>query len=96
LYRYTKSLSDRIFEKDIFDNHPLASAICKEAADISTRAIAIKPNLAEAHLSLGAALGRLAMWSDNREKVRAGWHSRVSDGLHGPYWLSSIGVLTAK
>lgn len=69
LVALSKSLSDRIFEKDIFDNHPLARAICSEAADISHKAIAIKPDYAEAHLSLGAALGRLALWSDNREKV---------------------------
>lgn len=69
LVALSKSLSDLIFEKDIFHNHPLARAICSEAADISRKAIALKPDYAEAHLSLGAALGRLALWSDNREKV---------------------------
>lgn len=65
----SKSLSDRIFEKEIFHNNPLARAICKEAAEFSKKAIDINPNHAEAHVSLGAALGRLSMWSDNREKV---------------------------
>jgi Flp pilus assembly protein TadD len=69
LVSLAKSLSDRIFEKDIFNNLPLARAICLEAAEISRRAITLKPCHAEAHLCLGAALGRLAMWSDNREKV---------------------------
>ena len=65
----SKSLSDQVFQEDVFHNHALARALSKEAAEISERAIAMKPTHAEAHLSLGAALGRLSMWSDNREKV---------------------------
>ena len=65
----SKSLSDRVFTEDVFHNHPLARAISKEAAEISERAIELNPKCAEAHLCLGAALGRLSMWSDNREKV---------------------------
>lgn len=65
----SKSLSDQVFQEDVFHNHALARALSKEAAEISERAIAMKPIHAEAHLSLGAALGRLSMWSDNREKV---------------------------
>ena len=65
----SKSLSDQVFQEDVFHNHALARALSKEAAAISERAIALRPTHAEAHLSLGAALGRLSMWSDNREKV---------------------------
>ena len=65
----SKSLSDQVFQEDVFHNHALARALSKEAAEISERAIALRPAHAEAHLSLGAALGRLSMWSDNREKV---------------------------
>lgn len=65
----SKSLSDRVFHEDVFHNHALARELSKEAARISELAISIKPTHAEAHLSLGAALGRLSMWSDNREKV---------------------------
>ena len=65
----SKSLSDQVFQEDVFHNHALARALSKEAAEISERAIALRPTHAEAHLSLGAALGRLSMWSDNREKV---------------------------
>ena len=65
----SKSLSDRVFTEDVFHNHPLARAISKEAAEISERAIELSPKCSEAHLCLGAALGRLSMWSDNREKV---------------------------
>ena len=65
----SKSLSDRVFTEDVFHNHPLARAISKEAAEVSERAIELNPKCSEAHLCLGAALGRLSMWSDNREKV---------------------------
>lgn len=64
-----KSLSDKVFEHDIFHDQPRARAFCIEAAEISRKAIAIKPDHSEAHVCLGAALGRLSMWSDNREKV---------------------------
>ena len=53
----SKSLSDQVFQEDVFHNHALARALSKEAAEISERAIAMKPTHAEAHLSLGAALG---------------------------------------
>ena len=65
----SKSLSDQVFQEDVFHNNALARALSKEAAEISELAIALRPAHAEAHLSLGAALGRLSMWSDNREKV---------------------------
>ena len=69
LVSLSKCLSDRVFEETVFHNAPLARAISNEAADISKRAISIRPNHAEAHVCLGAALGRLAMWCDNRQKV---------------------------
>ena len=56
-------------EDGIFHDLPQARAISREAADISAAAIALRPAHADAHLAMGAALGRLAMWSDNREKV---------------------------
>ena len=65
----SKSLSDQVFQEDVFHDHARARALSQEAAAISERAIALRPTHAEAHLSLGAALGRLSMWSDNREKV---------------------------
>jgi hypothetical protein len=65
----SKSLSDRVVHPDVFHNTALARTLSKEAAAISARAIAINPAHADARVSLGAALGRLCMWSDNREKV---------------------------
>lgn len=65
----SKSLSDQVFTEEVFHDHALARALSSEAAAISEEAVALKPTYAEAHLSLGAALGRLSMWSDNREKV---------------------------
>ena len=62
----SKSLSDQVFQEDVFHDH--ARALSQEAAAISERAIG-SPDARRAHLSLGAALGRLSMWSDNREKV---------------------------
>ena len=64
----SKSLSDQVFQEDVFHNHALARALSKEAAEISERAIAMKPTHAEAHLSLGAALKATVHVGDNRRE----------------------------
>ena len=69
----SKSLSDRVFEPEIFKNRVKAKALADEAVDRAQKAVEIDRNSCQAHVCLAVAYGRAQMFSnENREKVELG------------------------
>jgi Tfp pilus assembly protein PilF len=69
----SKSLSDRVFEPEIFKNRVKAKALADEAVDRAQKAVEIDKNTCQAHVCLAVAYGRAQMFSnENREKVELG------------------------
>eukprot|EP00241_Pyramimonas_parkeae_P015389 CAMPEP_0114286432 /NCGR_PEP_ID=MMETSP0059-20121206/5750_1 /TAXON_ID=36894 /ORGANISM="Pyramimonas parkeae, Strain CCMP726" /LENGTH=539 /DNA_ID=CAMNT_0001407463 /DNA_START=268 /DNA_END=1887 /DNA_ORIENTATION=- len=65
----SKCLSDRVFEKDIFGTRQ-AKRLAAQAVRISKKTVRRHPDLCLAHVAHGTNLGRLAMFSENRERVK--------------------------
>jgi len=69
----SKSLSDRVFEPEIFKNRVKAKALADEAVDRAQKAVEIDKSTCQAHVCLAVAYGRAQMFSnENREKVELG------------------------
>lgn len=65
----SKTLSDRVFDHDIFYNKPLARKFAKEASDFAEQSLKFAQNDAQCYIALAVANARLSVFSEARQKV---------------------------